>query len=242
MCSERKWQIAAQAGLGLSHKSHASSFNRPTLKMSTTPSYQTDIVFINALQLSVDVGPDCWGRPRAQPVNLTVYLHLRQSYLTTAGRSDDVRDSIHYGHLSKAILRLVEKKAGSSFGSVQGLIEAVTQEGFAMAGEAAVEVRVVVELPKLIQLAGGFCVDATTPRDTEVSSIPRKVSITELVLPVIIGVNPPERVAKQLVVTNIDFFENAGSSPSPDYQEIVSRLSKVRSTFFQSSRAYSNHV
>jgi FolB domain-containing protein len=193
-----------------------------------TPSSQTDVVSINALQLSADVGPDCWNRQRAQSVHITVHLHLKPSYLTASGRSDDVCDSVDYGHLSKAIIGVVEKKTGSSFGSIHGLMVAVTHEAFAVAGEAAVEVRVVAELPKLIQLARGFSVELTTPRGADIDLIPRKVSVTELALPAIIGVNPPERLAKQLVVTNIDFFENAGPSHPPDYQEIVSKLSQVR--------------
>jgi FolB domain-containing protein len=198
----------------------------------TPSSWHTDVVFINALQLSADVGPDCWNKQRAQPVNISVCLNLQKFYLSAAAHSDDVQDSIHYGHLSKAITSLVEKKSGSSFGDIDELISAVTRETFALAEKAAMEVRVEIELPKLILLAGSFSVEVATPPDVDVSSMPRKVTITDLVLPVIIGVNPPERNAKQRVVTSIVFFEHPPGAQYPlEYPGIVSRLSNVSSPF-----------
>jgi len=180
-----------------------------------TPSSHTDVVFVNALQLAVDVGPDCWNKQRAQPVNISICLNLKKSYLSAAGHSDNVQDSIHYGHLSKAITSLVERNAGSSFGDIDGLISAVTRETFALAEKAAIEVRVEVELPKLILLAGSFSVEVATLPDVDVSSMPRKVVVTDLVLPVIIGVNPPERNAKQRVVITIVFFEHPPGAQHP---------------------------
>ena len=188
----------------------------------------SDVVFINALQVTADVGPDCWNKQRAQPVNITICLKLKTSYLSTAGQSDNVQDSIHYGHLSKVITSLVEKNTGSSFGDINGLISAVTRETFALAEKAATEVRVEIELPKLILLAGSFSVEVATFPDVDVSSMPHKVTVSDLVLPVIIGVNPPERIAKQRVVISIVFFEHPPGAQYPlDYPRIVSKLSTV---------------
>ena len=189
----------------------------------------SDVVFINALELTADVGPDCWNKQRAQPVNISIYLNLKNSYLSAAGHSDNVQDSIHYGHLSKAVTSLVEKNAGSSFGHIDGLISAVTRETFALTEKAATEVRVEIELPKLILLAGGFSVEVATLPDVDVTSMPRKVTVADLVLPVIIGVNPPERNAKQRVVISIVFFEHPPGAQHPlDYPGIISKLSRVR--------------
>ncbi|GLB44264.1 putative dihydroneopterin aldolase [Lyophyllum shimeji] len=184
---------------------------------------QTDVVFIDTLHLSTDVGLDCWKRARAQPVEVSVYLHLQSSFLTAAGKSDDVLDSVHYGQLSKAISNRV---AGSTFGGVENLVAAATDEAFALAGKAATEVRVVVNLPKQILLAEGFIVDITTPSDAPSSPSTRKVSVVNLILPVVIGVNPPERKAKQRVITNITFHEHPGDRPMLGYPEIVAGIVK----------------
>lgn len=190
----------------------------------------TDVVFVNALQLTADVGLDCWNRQRAQPVYISVYLNLHSSYLSIAGHSDNVQDSVHYGNLSKAITTLVEKKSGSSFDDIDGLINAVTREAYALVEKAATEVRVEIELPKLILLAGSFQVEVATPPDIDVSLVPRKVVITDLIFPVIIGVNPPERKAKQRVVISMVFLERPPGAQLPlDYPAIVSRLSNVSS-------------
>jgi FolB domain-containing protein len=199
----------------------------PSFSMS--PTSHTDVVFINALQLTADVGPDCWNKQRAQPVNISVYVNLQKLQLSAARQSDDIQNSIHYGHLSKAITGLVEKKLGSSFDDIDGLISAVTRETFALAEKKATEVRVEIEFPKLILLAGSFSVEVATLLDVDVSLMPRKVTVADLVLPVIIGVNPPERNAKQRVVTSIVFFEHPpGAQNSLDYPGIVTRLSNVR--------------
>ncbi|KAG6890198.1 hypothetical protein C0992_002855 [Termitomyces sp. T32_za158] len=188
--------------------------------MSTT---QTDVVFVDTLHLSADVGPDCWGKSRPQPVQVSVYLHLQPSFLDVSGKSDNVLDSVHYGHLSKAIS---SKVGGSSFRGVDSLVSAVSQEAYTLAGPAAQQVRVVVDLPKQILLAENFSVDITT----SASSTSRSVFIRDLVLPVIIGVNPPERETKQRVITNIAFHERptANQRPLLDYPAIVEEIVKVR--------------
>ncbi|KAG6843808.1 hypothetical protein H0H87_000233 [Tephrocybe sp. NHM501043] len=190
--------------------------------MSST---QTDVVFIDTLHLAADVGVDCWGKARLQPIELSVYLHLQPSFLNTSGSSDNVLDSVHYGHLSKAIS---SKVAGSSFNGVKRLVSVVNQEASTLAGVALGGVRVVVNLPKQILLADGFLIDTITPVGPSSSSISRIVSVRDLILPVLIGVNPPERKAKQRVITNIVFHERPSNDQQPllDYAAIVSDIVK----------------
>jgi FolB domain-containing protein len=208
-----------------------SSDNAPDSNMSSfsiSSDSHTDVVFINSLQLTVDIGPDCWNKSRIQPVNISIYVNLQRSFLSKAAHSDLVQDSVHYGQLSKAITNLIQKKPGSSFGDIDDLISAVTRETFAIAGKSVADVRVEIELPKLILLAGAFSVEVATLPDIDVSLMPRKVTVTDLMLPVIIGVNAPERIAKQRVVVCIVFFEDPPGAQLPlDYPGIVSRLSNV---------------
>ncbi|KZP13968.1 hypothetical protein FIBSPDRAFT_921461 [Athelia psychrophila] len=174
----------------------------------------TDTVFVNRLQVNVNIGPDCWSKARPQPAEISVFLHLYPAFLDLAGDTDDVLDSVHYGHLAKAISTLVDARTVPWAGA-EGLADAVTEEAFALAGDACAEVRVVVELPKMILLAAGFSVDVTTtaaaaaPDGGETRSRSKKVEVKvkDLVLATIIGVNPPEREAKQRVITNLVFYE-----------------------------------
>ncbi|TFK37500.1 hypothetical protein BDQ12DRAFT_698978 [Crucibulum laeve] len=192
----------------------------------------TDVVFVDTLRLSANIGPDCWNKERAQPVEISVYLHLTNEYLKAAGESDNVLDSVHYGHLSKSISKLVKSRADddSGFNGVDDLIQATTDEAFSLAKEAASEVRVIVNVPKLILLAGGFSVDVTTPSARRVDGGMKKVFIRDIVLPVLIGVNPPEREAKQRVITNIVLYESTKPHPPIDYPDLVSKLTKDMET------------
>ncbi|KAL0953050.1 hypothetical protein HGRIS_007251 [Hohenbuehelia grisea] len=212
-------------------KSRTPQFNFP-LNHSEAMSNCGDIVLIDSLQLAVDIGPDCWDRPRSQPAFASIYLHLAKEYLDTSAASDDVRDSVHYGHLAKSISEL--SLAGApAFQDVNGLQQAIAAKCFALAGRAAVGVRVVVDMPKMILLASGFRVDVTVPPVTPFVGLARTVSITDMIVPVIIGVNPPERESKQRVIVNITIFEAPGSSPPPDYRAIISSLHlKLESTAF----------
>lgn len=193
----------------------------------------TDIVFIDTLRVECNLGEDCWGRARAQPIEVTVYLHLKQSYLQKAGMSDDVLDSVNYGHLNKEISRLIRLKNecdNPSFDGPNDLISAVTEKAFALAGEAAEEVRVVLNVPKMVLLATGFLVDVTTISEPSVMVVEKKVFVNDIIIPVIIGVNPPERENKQRVVINLTFYEEVDQHQHPaiNYREVVSKLANVR--------------
>ena len=186
----------------------------------------SDVVFIDGLQLSADVGSDCWGRRRPQPVIVSVYLHLQPEYLTRSGELDDVQDSVHYGHLAKAVTALVASP-DAQFGSVGELASAVTDTGFKLAGEAAREIRVRVEMPKMVLLAGNFAVEVVTVAGSRAEDGSRSATVTDLSLSAIIGVNPPERKAKQRVLMTVVFRERNGLGSTVDYPSIVAQISEV---------------
>ncbi|KAF8428468.1 tetrahydrobiopterin biosynthesis enzymes-like protein [Boletus edulis BED1] len=196
----------------------------------------TDIVSVAALHFAATIGPDHWHRTRPQPIQLSVHLHLAPLYLNTPGRSDDVRDSLHYGHLAKAVERRVGAKEEQGYATARALVEDVTDAVFAFARDSGAEVGgvvhavcVILSLPKQILLAEGFEVELTTrasdwtaqstgsDRGSRPGAI---VRVTDLVLPVLIGVNPPERLAKQRILTGITFFEAARTDTEDVYREV----------------------
>jgi len=190
----------------------------------------SDVVFVDTLRLAANIGPDCWGRVRPQPIEISVYLHLKPSFLQAAGDSDDVVDSIHYGHLTKAITTLIKSKSendSSGFEGTDDLIRAVTARAFELAGEAVVEVRVVLGIPKMILLASGFTVDVVAEKiGSSFAVVSKKILVEDIEVPVIIGVNPPEREEKQRVLVNVTFHEHPSFGKDVTYSRIISKLSK----------------
>jgi dihydroneopterin aldolase len=210
--------------------------------MFSTLPIDSDTVSLSALHLAATVGPDQWHRTRPQPIQLSLYLHLAPLYLDTPGRSDDVADSLHYGHLAKAVERRVDARAADGYyASARALVEDVTDAAFAFARDAVGRdldavggvvhaVRVVLSLPKQILLARGFEVEFTTRASGALNTSSKPgaiVRVTDLILPILIGVNPPERLAKQRLVTDLTFFEAARTSVEGgevDYPAIVRQI------------------
>ena len=209
----------------------------------------TDIVTLSAVHLATTIGPDHWNRIRPQPIALSLHLHLAPSYLDIPGQSDNVTDSLHYGHLAKVVENRVGAKGERTYASARDLLDDMTDAAFRFAmdatakgdsnvGEVVHAVRVVVQLPKQILLAAGFSVELTTRAsdwlgkhlETGSSAPAAVVRVTDLTLAVLIGVNPPERLAKQRVVTHLTFFEAARivGAKEIDYPAIVQQVATVR--------------
>lgn len=209
------------------------SFVTIAMSLPTT----TDVVLVDTIQLTANIGADCWGRLREQPVSITVHLHLKPSFLDISGQSDNVVDSIHYGHLTKAISALSE-----SFADVRALVHEVTQKAFVLAGDNVDAVRVVIGLPKQILLANDFEVEVITPRGRDSLQQTAKVSVKDLVMPVLIGVNPPERLAKQKVITNITFYEKSGMHQVA-YPAIIKQISEeIEQTAYHTLEKFVLHI
>ena len=130
---------------------------------------------------------------------ISVYLHLKESYLDRAGASDNVLDSIDYSDLTKKVSNFLKAKSESdtpNFSGPDELIQAVTELAFDLAKETAAAVRVTVGAPKMTIVAS------------------KRMLIKDLILPVIIGINSAERKSKQRVKVNLIFHENSSSTLS----------------------------
>jgi hypothetical protein len=116
---------------------------------------------------------------------------------------------------------------------VRALVHEDTQRMFALVGENVDVVRVVIGLPRQISLANNFEVEVIMPRGQNSLQQAARVSVKDLVIPVLIGVNPPERLAKQKVITNIIFYEKSGMH-QVDYPAIINQISEARTFFLPS--------
>ena len=208
----------------------------------------SDTVFIDTLHISATIGPDCWGKTRPQPLSISVYLNLEPVYLVASGETDDVEKSVHYGLLTKKVTSLIKKKNDEDgWEGVDALVRDVAEEAFELGGECVQSVRVVVEVPKVILLASSYIVDTTLLAEYDQPNAPttlqpsirrprerrlvaKKIEVKEVVVPVVIGVNPPERLAKQRVTSDLVFYEHVGedSVSHVRYAKVVDALVKVR--------------
>ncbi|KAF9040015.1 Dihydroneopterin aldolase-domain-containing protein [Panaeolus papilionaceus] len=162
---------------------------------------------------------------------------------------------------------------GEGFHNPDHLITRVAAHAFEMGGAAALGVRVVLDMPKFILLANGFEIDAVvSPSSASVSSTStlasisastsapastpitpeitqKRVHVKDLIIPVIIGVNPPERLSKQRVIVNITFSEGVDGTEGTregeevDYQAIVKDIyDTLSSTTYLTLEKFALHI
>lgn len=203
--------------------------------MSSTPT-PSDKLIIRDLRTSATVGPDRWGKTRPQPITLSVYI---ETSFAKAGKSDDVADSIHYGHLAKGISKLTN---GATFVSLMALAEAVV--ALAMSHDERVQsVEVDAHAGNQFLQAEHLGVHLRRTRDgiAEAEAREDRTMISDLRVDTIIGLNPPEREAKQVVLLNLTFYGFNWSQPA--WKETHTILVKaIESTSYLTLEAFAAEV
>lgn len=191
---------------------------------SDSATQSLDTVIIREIRAEASVGPDRWGKERNQPVLISVLAHTP---LTKAGLSDDVRDSIHYGDLGKEILGQV---GATPFPSLYALAERVASITLGKGADS-----VEVEAEALNQFLSARCLSVALIRnakaDSTIQSKRDRISIKDVQLHIIIGVNPPERVHKQEILVNIDFWLGPQRLPDFHWPTIYRNLTEVSCAF-----------
>lgn len=189
-----------------------------------------DSIILRDISVNATLGPDCWGKTRPQPTLITVRLTLP---LVEAATNDDLDKTINYGLLTKDIVKMAEKEYVNVYvlaRAVLALIRATVSDGRLMSAAVNVEAR------NQFLTAGGFV--STITYDASSNSTRETVAIKDLQLYTIIGVNPPERIHKQSVVTNVVFSAvewNDAAWPA----EAVAAITEVR-LFHSSSPKFKN--
>ncbi|EMD35007.1 hypothetical protein CERSUDRAFT_116517 [Gelatoporia subvermispora B] len=201
--------------------------------------FTSDVVYISSLSLSANIGNDWWGRARPQPLSLSLALHMLPAALDSAAVDDDVTASVHYGHLCKDVLALTEAP-GAAWGSAAELARDVAHVALRKAAGRAKEVRVQVHSAKLVPLAEEYVLEMSvaSPESEEAvaSTMAQhkiKVIVKKLVIPVVIGVNPPEREAKQRVITDVVILAKSTQPHFADYPDVIAKvLQKMETTAY----------
>lgn len=208
---------------------------------------------VRNLQAVVEVGRDAWGRAgKAQPVLISATLSLRAPF-DEASAADSVnnKSTVHYGILSKAILEAAESFRTESTGhtTVRALLnhisrhltgECITIEPVPPAAanphhpvvdrSVMTSLKLEVLLPKASLIGSGASLSGTTlyASSGACKAYSMSLKLHGLRIPTLIGVNPNERLAKQIVVANVELEPWASDSPSSDsyneFEEIVVKV------------------
>ncbi|KAI9365181.1 Dihydropteroate synthase-like protein [Pilaira anomala] len=178
---------------------------------------QYDKILVKNLVLKNVAGVEAWQRLKSQPVVISVEL---MTDISAAGDTDHVTNTIHYGHVTKAITKLAES---TTFNSLEALAHAVVRLGCVQFG--AKQTHVTVEQPKALLHAAASGVKLARAiedfKDTDLIETTGQVSglgvadeifVRDLRLHTIVGVNPWEREEKQVVVINLKVFPRGSNS------------------------------
>jgi dihydroneopterin aldolase / 2-amino-4-hydroxy-6-hydroxymethyldihydropteridine diphosphokinase / dihydropteroate synthase len=181
--------------------------------MSTQSS---DKIVVTDLSLALTISLDHWSRPLPSPHLINFVIHHS---VVASGSSDTLPSTINYSTASKTVTALAQSKAWDSLELCAEAVAEVLQS----LGAARVCVRI-----KATKCLAGGQVEVELWRG---GAGPEKDSITisDLGVRCIIGVNPQERLEKQLVVIDAKFpLEAPFSTPFP-HTKLAEAVHDVRS-------------
>ncbi|KAG8421197.1 hypothetical protein J3459_007698 [Metarhizium acridum] len=186
-------------------------------------------VRVQNIQSTVQGPSDAWGRQdRPQPISISVTVGMAQSFGPTSTSDALAPDTVHYGLLSKAVLAtLARLGAQGSSGrplTLPSILAAIWADltGVDTSGRpgspggdaqgppflrlgSVKSLEVELRLPKATLQGAGVCLTAAAVFARGAMAMRgMKLALCDLRIPILIGVNPNERRAKQGVVANVE--------------------------------------
>jgi FolB domain-containing protein len=199
-------------------------------QMSTWTPFETenDLVIVESLKINANIGPDCWDRARPQLLLVSVAL---EADLRLAGEQDDLTDSINYGSLSKDLLRLVPPDQPKQFDGLEDLAEQVAQLTLAKVTNPSFRVAVSIKAPKNLLQDANLRLDITRDGSNSSKGGAYNWVIEDWRIYVLIGMNPPERLKKQVLILNMQVssspIEKAKAEGLPDFMDRLFKVSNL---------------
>ena len=174
------------------------------MAMESSRTRATSGIYLNKLRFSASVGEDAWGRKKTQPVILTIKLSMD---LEPGGKTDDINRTMSYSDVCKQVLSLVEREG--HFNGLVKLHDAIRGLAF---NEQMYLSYISSHLPKAIlrseagiELQSRYDIEYWDKTRTSYESRRENETwfIRDLKIPCVIGVNPHERLARQMVVVSL---------------------------------------
>jgi dihydroneopterin aldolase len=210
---------------------------------------QHSVIRVRNLQTSLIVGTDAWGRKgKNQPVLISASASLRNPFESASSEDAVTGSTIHYGIMSKAILgacKLFSLNTSNLLSDLvdiihSGLIKDVftttggsSQHAAAAASSTMSLLEIKVLLPKASLLGSGVSLTKYLmfdPAHEAAVSESWILNLHDLKIPTLIGVNPNERLAKQLVVATVKIDGIQGGLAAHLYSALELIVVKVRKT------------
>ncbi|KAI9802261.1 MAG: hypothetical protein M1825_002982 [Sarcosagium campestre] len=207
----------------------------------------SDTIFIRNIALDLPVGTDAFGRIKSQPVLISITVYLRSKFDTAAGTDSVDESTIHYGKLSKAITASLNRSAGTAEQngaslSLKDVTAQVEEAVFAANEPLRSSIRawcIEIQLPKASLLGSGVQFTYLDEHRYGESTL----TIRDINVPAIIGVNAHEREAKQRVVVNVG-VESYGEAKINGRYVLLEKtvVAAIEETSFETLEALVTHI
>jgi len=176
------------------------------------PLGNTEVIHLKRLNLPVPLRvPDIWGQAKDQPAQISVHLTLSPGFSTAASLDALDESTVHYGQLAKAIQGVVKStsaEAGAfrcvdAFSTVQNVVKAMAMRRDGSCRLSRFET--VIHAPKASLYGDGVDLAALFEYDDGEWNDGRfTLSLLNMRLMVLIGVNDKERTGRQPVIVDLD--------------------------------------
>jgi dihydroneopterin aldolase / 2-amino-4-hydroxy-6-hydroxymethyldihydropteridine diphosphokinase / dihydropteroate synthase len=191
--------------------------------MPLSHKFMNDQILIDSLRLKCTCGPDAFGRPKPQPVLLSVRLG---TLIARAAVSDSVELSVDYSALSKQLMKLENR----AFDSAADMIDEVAE--MALQNNDVGKVFVESCLEKGVLRAKNARIERVVWMDQGTKVGSWKFAIAGVDIPIIIGIeeNQHERTQKQLV--SIDLIWQSTEALPRSFPLMVKLLDPLLAVLF----------
>jgi FolB domain-containing protein len=187
--------------------------------MTVGETKNSDVIFVDNLQLKCKLGIDRWEKHRLQPVVISLKLVLD---LKQAGLTDQLNDSVSYSDIVKVVSKLVESKRYLSLESLAvSILDSISSDCFE-------KLSVNVEKPKALLHAKTVGIHMSRSKSDDTNN--DYIYIKQLCVPTIIGVNSWEREEKQNVIADVTIHPQTQLNESilkcHDYRRIANAVQR----------------
>lgn len=187
-----------------------------------------DVIRIKNLSLNVSFKDGTqWQTQDSTPISQPVKLSLSVAQdLSKSGETDDLDHTLNYASLAS----LVAETGNQTFISLEGLVENVYSRSFDNFAQIQ---DMSVRATKTKALLCGKGVTLTSSKSRESQNTEETAFLLEdMELPVILGINPQERIHKQVVRLNVILLGQIAPAVV-DYHQLSKHLYEVRFVHFE---------
>lgn len=207
------------------------------------------VIRVSSLHVDLPAVRDAWGRyPKSQPALITCAVSLHQPFTSASAKDAVTSSTIHYGNLSKAIIEACHRFSDICPISPMPLslllhyiqswltgVNSMDDKKFELLAIPLIEpmgvelLTLEIFLPKASLLGSGVKMEEAFRYNRgkiAIESYSVMLEICCLKIPVIIGVNQNEKLAKQVVVVSIqiDFYDTTFGEDFYELEQIIVKV------------------